>query len=127
MLRGAHGGLEEEEQASGIQQDEDNDGEDNIKVDEASILEDYKNTFWTRIIAVDGFRPILDDENGYRWPIAQDIIEECNYVAELPVVDPESWAPLYDPNAFNKAHGPLELEKYRLPEDDLEEWAVRVV
>ena len=35
LLRGAHGGLDEEEQASGVQEDEEGDEDDNIRVDEA--------------------------------------------------------------------------------------------
>ena len=44
-------------------------------------------------------------------------------MATMPAVDPESWMPLFDPSDFNKAHGPLEVEDYRLPVDDLKTWA----
>lgn len=90
-------------------------------------MEEYKNTFWTRLIAVDGFQAMPNNENGYHWALGPDLIEECNFVAELPAVDPDEYPPLYDPNAFNKAHGPLEIEKFRLPQDDLKAWALRVI
>ena len=35
LLRGAHGGLDEEEQASGVQEDDEEDEVDDIRVDEA--------------------------------------------------------------------------------------------
>ena len=44
---------------------------------------------------------------------------------DLPAVDPDAWAPLFDPGDFNDAHRPLELEPYRLSSEDLEIWAER--
>ena len=34
-------------------------------------------------------------------------MEECQAVAALPAVDPDSWAPLFEIYDFNEAHGPL--------------------
>ena len=44
-------------------------------------------------------------------------------MAELPKRDPDGWAPLFEPTYFTDAHGPLEVEKYRLKPNKLEEWA----
>ena len=48
-------------------------------------------------------------------------------MAALPAVDPDSWAPLFDPQHFNEVHGPLEVEPFRLPPEDLETWAMRAM
>ena len=42
-------------------------------------------------------------------------------------VDPDGWEPLFDPHKFNDDNGPLEIEQYRLPKDDLQIWAERCV
>ena len=34
-------------------------------------------------------------DHRYRWPLAPDIIEHCNAVADLPEADPDSWARLF--------------------------------
>ena len=48
-------------------------------------------------------------------------------MAELDDADDQEWAPLFEPTDFNKEHGPLEIEQYRLPQDDLRAWAERCV
>ena len=40
-------------------------------------------------------------------------------------VDLDQWAPLYEPNEFNEAHGPLVIDNYRLSEEELRSWAER--
>ena len=64
-------------------------------------------------------------EQERKWPIGPDVYEECHSVAELPEVDEENWAALYDPHDFNDKHGPLQIEDYRLSEADLRSWAQR--
>ena len=79
---------------------------------------------------VEGFEPsqeIDGDHQQYRWPLGPDIVEECGAVAALPAVDRDSWVPLFEPSDFNHDHGPLEIEPYRLPPEDLETWADRAV
>ena len=88
-------------------------------MDETTIYQVYKNCFWTRLIAVEGFQAVRDDEDAYKWPIGPEILEECNAVAELPQVDANSWEPLFDHNQFQEQNGPLEIEKFRLPQEDL--------
>ena len=75
---------------------------------------------------IEGFEPSQEtdgDYQMYKWPLGPDIVEECKAVATMPAVDPDSWMPLFDPSDFNKAHGPLEVEHYQLPVDDLKTWA----
>ena len=93
--------------------------------------------YWTRLIEVDSFgtsssiiavrHEIVDDDHEYRWPLGPDIVEECRTVAAMLVVDPDSWAPLFDPQDFTEVHGPLEIESFRLPSEDLKTWADRVI
>ena len=63
----------------------------------------------------------------YRWPLGPDIVAECTAVAELPVVDSDQWEPLFDPHDFSETHGPLLIENFKLPEEDLKTWAERAV
>ena len=99
-------------------------------MDEAQTLADYRRLSWTRLISVERFSSNLDRLNdleraagleraantqSYSWPLGPDIVEECNAVAALPAVDPDEWAPLFEPDDFNKAHGPLKVESFRLP------------
>ena len=127
LLRGAHNDREEAEQTDLAEPEDENEDEVNIRVDEAQVMEDYKNLYWSRLIAVDGFQVVPDDEGRFRWPMGPEIIEECNFVADLPGDETDSWAPLFDPNAFKDAHGPLEIEKFRLPQEDLKAWALKAV
>ena len=69
----------------------------------------------------------LEDNQSYRYSLGPDIVEECNAVAALPIVDPDSWVPLFDPHDFVEAQGPLQVEQYQLPSEDLQTWAERAV
>ena len=73
-------------------------GQTPLRVDEGQVQQDYKNLYWTRIIRVENYEPLNNLEaadHRYRWPLAPDIIEHCNAVADLPEADPDSWAPLF--------------------------------
>ena len=85
------------------------------------MLLEYKNLYWTRLMVVGGF------ETGEmrKWPLGPDIAEECEAVVALPSVEPDAWAPLFDPEQFTKDHGPLLVDDYRLTPLELERWAVR--
>lgn len=61
------------------------------------------------------------------WPLGPDVVEECRAVAELPAVDSSGWAPLFDPVEFNEAHAPLQVEDYRLPQEEMKTWAERTI
>ena len=63
---------------------------------------------------------LLVDNQRYRRPLGPDVVEECNAVAALPAVDPDSWVPLFDPHDFVEAHEPLEVEQYQLPQEDMQ-------
>ena len=79
---------------------------------------------------VEGLEPSQDiegDHQPYRWPLGPDIVEECNAVAAMPAVDPDDWSPLFEPHDFAEANGPLEIEPYRLPPEDLQTWADRAI
>ena len=78
----------------------------------------------------EGFEPSMDtdgDHQPYRWPLGPDIVEECRAVDAMPAVDPDGWEPLFEPQDFVEANGPLEIEQYRLPSEDLQTWADRAV
>ena len=84
---------------------------------------DYKNLYWTRLMSIGDF----EVEQARKWQLGPDLIEECQAVVDMEAVDPDEWEPLFDPHKFNVDHGPLKLEQYRLPQEDLRAWAERCV
>ena len=54
-------------------------------------------------------------------------MEECQAVADMQEVDLDNWEPLFDPTEFNKRHHPIQLESFRLPQEDLQQWAERCI
>ena len=102
-------------------QDDNDEGEDqpgnplelgrlDIQIDEAHINTEFKNLFWTRLMIVENY----ECDHTRKFALAPDIIEECQAVADLPPVDPETWQPLFEPGDFNDEHGPLEIDTYKL-------------
>ena len=59
-----------------------------------------------------------------KWPLAPDIIEECQAVEQQSTSEEDTWAPIFEPTDFKEEHGLLELEKYRLTPEELESWAL---
>ena len=55
-----------------------------------------------------------------KFPLGPDLVEECLAVTSIESGSSEEWNPLFDPVAFNEAHGPLETKDYKLPPEDLE-------
>ena len=53
-------------------------------------------------------------EQERRFQLGPDIVQECQAVDSYSEDRREEWAPLFDPDDFNKRHGPLMIEKYRL-------------
>ena len=84
---------------------------------------DYKNLYWTRLMSIGDF----EVDQARKWQLGPDLIEECQAVVDMEAVDPDEWEPLFDPHKFNVDNGPLELEQYRLPQEDLRAWAERCV
>ena len=62
-----------------------------------------------------------------KFPLGPDIVEECQKLAALPAVDPDTWSPLVEPTSFNEAHKPLLIEQYKISQDELKAWAERAV
>ena len=50
-----------------------------------------------------------------RWPIGPDIVEECEEVQALQIDENQAWTPLFEPERYNKDHGPLQVDDFRLP------------
>ena len=48
-------------------------------------------------------------------------------MADMPAVDIGGWAPYFEPHDFNQAHGPLEVERYRISPEELSTWYQRAV
>ena len=114
------------EQAEEAPDEDEVEGDDVLRVDEMQLLETHKNLYWSRLIAVDRYEPpqqLLRDDSVYRWPLGPDVVAECSAVAELPMCGADQWAPLFEPHDFGEAHGPLLIENYQLPEEDLRTWA----
>ena len=82
-------------------------------------MEYYNNLYWTRLIPVEDFHEGED----HKIPLGPDIVEECQAVQNMEEVNDDEWAPLYEPNDFNEVHKPLQVEQYKLPEEDLLTWA----
>ena len=98
-------------------------GEDGLEIDEEQLLEDYRNLYWTRLMTIEDYEPDLDR----KYPLGPDVVEECRAVTDLDPVNVENWSPLFEPEEFNREHGPLLIENFRLPPDDLKAWAERAV
>ena len=94
-------GADDDQEARLLQGNAQSDDEgDELSIDEGQLLEDYKNTYWSRLVTVDADE--LEQER--KWPFGPDIVEECQAVANLEAVDPMRWAPLFDPTSFNNEH-----------------------
>ena len=84
------------------------------------MKQDYRHIYWTRLIEVQDYQ--VDQDR--KWPLGDDIIEECQAIEQLDTLPEDQWMPLFEPAQFNEQHGPLELDHYRLTSDQLEEWAL---
>ena len=89
--------------------------------DSKQLLLDFKNLYWTRLMTIDGFEAGLDR----KIPIGPDLVEECQTVMDLPPVDPDVWAPTFDPTDFNEKNRPLYIDDYKMSEPELKYWSVR--
>ena len=111
-----YGGDDEDPgQPSQTDREEESDQDANHIVDEEQIIQDYHRLFWTRLMAIDGYEAGQER----KWPLGPDIVEECQAVEQLPAVDEDEWAPLFEPAEFNVAQGPLTLDGYRLSSTEL--------
>ena len=106
MLRRQEDGDEEEREALLSEAELPPEDGDRLQVDEAQLLADYRNTYWTRLMVLEDY----ECHHDRKWPMGPDIFEECEAVSNLPPVDPDGWAPLFDPTDFNEANQPLTTE-----------------
>ena len=104
-------GDDQERQLLGDEAQSDGDHE-NIGVDEARVLEEFNHLYWTRLVSTTDNRPEVER----KWPLGQDIVEECQAVANLDEAGQDRWVPLFEPVDFNRLNQPLTVEKYRLTE-----------
>ena len=74
-------------------------------------------------MVIDGYEP----DHDRKFPLGPDVVEECRAVDRLQPGNEDDWAPFFDPEDFNKRHGPLLLKDHALPQDDLKRWAERAV
>ena len=106
MLRqGGEQGSDEEEALLPQEDDQPGDG-DALQVDEAQLLDNYRNTYWTRLMVLEDY----ECHHDRKWPMGPDIFEECEAVSNLPAVEQDSWTPLFEPIDFNEANQPLTTE-----------------
>ena len=118
---GAEG--EDAEQSKSHSSDQGSNAGQNQAIDTDQIVQDYRHIYWTRLMVVQGYE--LEQER--KWPLGEDIIEECQAIEQLSTLDEEQWTPLFEPTQYNEQHGPLELQNHRLTAAQLEEWALRAV
>ena len=69
-------------------------------MDEDTIMNEYKNLYWTKLIRVEGYLEGMDR----KYPLGPDIFEECRAVANMESVNSDSWAALFEPTDFNELH-----------------------
>lgn len=70
---------EEEGQQPVGSQDSNNEDEPGQGVDEEQIQQDFRHLYWTRLMVIGEDEP----EQERKWPLADDIIEECLAVEQL--------------------------------------------
>lgn len=69
-----HGQAEEGQEARLLQGDAQSEDEgDELSVDEAQLLEDYRLLNWSRLVTVGAEEP----EQERKWPFGPDIVDEC--------------------------------------------------
>ena len=85
------------------------------------MLDFYNNSYWTRLMAIENY----ESNANRKFALGPDIVEECEEVDSMRPVDPDSWKPLFEPNEFNNAHGPLLKDNYKLSEAELVNWLQR--
>jgi len=91
------------------------------EVEEAELTEFYKNQYWTRLMNVERYEQGQERKHA----MGPDIIEECLAIHSLPEVEPDAWAPFFEPTSFTEQHGPLKVDDYMLSQDELRQWAER--
>ena len=71
---------DEESQPQNDDDDDNNEGDSSEEFDEAQLLLDYKNLYWSRLMTLEEY------ESGItrKWPLGRDIVQEINDLAELP-------------------------------------------
>ena len=121
LVRRVQGDLADEEQQQLNDQESSSSEEGAIDVDEEQLLEEYRLLYWTKLMRVEDYQ----ENEERKWPLGPDIVEECQAVANLPDAGIEGWVPVFEPTDFNTEHGPLEIEAYRLPREELRRWAER--
>ena len=104
-----------EEQESNEEAEVDEEQQPEEQVDRHQLILNYKNLYWTQLMTIED----LETGLARKWPMSSDIVEECEAVDALPPSDPDAWLPLFDPEKFNKDHGPLLVDEFRLSEADL--------
>ena len=100
LVRQVRGNADEEEQQQLNNEEGEGSDEGLLDMDEDTIMNEYKNMYWTKLIRVEGYLEGMD----HKHPLGPDILDECRAVANLEVVDPGSWAPLFEPSDFNDMH-----------------------
>lgn len=107
----------------GAHDEDSEDGSSSDEVDEQRLLKDYKNLHWTRLIAIEGYAAGFDR----KFALGPDIVEELQALLESEDEgDPGEWQALFDLDAFTEANQPLSLDRFRLSEEELREWAERL-
>ena len=85
------------------------------------IKEDFKHLYWSRFIVVDHFEQGADR----KFALAPDIIEELEVLKDHGLnEDNVEWQPYFDPDEFTKKNQPLSIERFKLSNEELREWAV---
>ena len=116
--------LNKSEYDDGSMEDQDQEQSDGHSVNSGRSKKSRKLTakrYWTRILSV-CYRPIDYEQ---KFDIDNDLdIEEINY-ADLEEEDEVFTAPIFTPGTFFNLDKPMEVQAYKLQEEDLKAWAIR--
>ena len=88
-----------------------------------TIEDSFATLKWSRVVSLQDQHPDLRSN----WQMVDDIIEQREAQMELEMPPQLQEPVLFDPKAFQDAHGELKLQDYRMNDGELEEWAMRTV
>ena len=102
-----------------------------------SIEQSFASLSWSRVVSLQVNDAAIGTESpfvegayiGIRrdWPLTEDILEAREAIVEGQMPREPEQPVLFDPKAFEGAHGELKVDNYALNADSLEQWALRAV
>ena len=82
----------------------------------------YKRLFWSRICTLQ----TALTQSYTRYSIEDDLLEELQQYDDRYVQEDDDWELLYSPKDFNDEFKPLAIDKYKLTQEQLRQYAVQL-